>query len=251
MQPNLLILGGTSEATSLAQIIAKQGIKATISYAGRVEHIKEQALPKRIGGFGGVAGLKAYLETQHISHVIDATHPFAAQMSWHVAEACRQLNLPLLALSRPPWTQVAGDNWQHVPDIAGAVRALDQPQRRVMLAIGRMYLADFIPHQQHFYLLRLVDAPEIAPDFSDYAVEIDRGPFTIEQDIALLQKHQIDLIVSKNSGGSGAAAKLAAARELGIEIVMIARPDLPKRAECHHPDEVLNWLSHNPAMRGV
>lgn len=248
MQPNLLILGGTSEATSLAEIIAKQAIKATLSYAGRVERIAQQPLPKRVGGFGGVDGLKTYLHTNHITHVIDATHPFAAQMSEHAFAACQTLNIPLLRLTRPEWQKMPTDNWQHVADMNAAVSALAGDARRVMLAIGRMHLAQFTQHQQHFYLLRLVDKPETPPQFADYVAEISRGPFTLENDIALLQTHHIDVIVAKNAGGAGAFAKIAAARQLGIKVIMIDRPILPKTEISHEPQQVLDWLKHNPVL---
>ena len=244
MQPNLLILGGTNEATSLAKIIAKHQIKAIVSYAGRVERIAELPVPKRIGGFGGVDGLKAYIRAEQITHIIDATHPFAAQMSWNAAHACKALNIPLLALTRPAWQAQPGDRWQYVPDMDGAVRALDGAARRVMLAIGRMHLAAFTPHQQHFYLLRLVDPPEIAPAFRDYHTVISRGPFTTEDDVKLLKTHEIDVIIAKNAGGRGAVAKIDAARALGIDVIMIDRPELPERAECQTVEDVLMWL-HN------
>lgn len=247
MQPKLLILGGTSEATSLAEIIVKHKIKATLSYAGRVARIAEQALPKRVGGFGGVEGLKTYLQTHEITHVIDATHPFAAQMSWHAYDACHTLQVPLLSLTRPKWQALANDKWQHVANMDEAAEALSGTARRVMLAIGRMHLARFYAHQQHFYLLRLVDAPTNPPEFADYEAEISRGPFTVEDDIVLLQKHRIDVIVAKNAGGAGASAKIEAARALGIEVIMIDRPALPETDSCHGPEEVLGWLSQNGA----
>lgn len=245
MPHNLLILGGTTEASSLAQYIAKTDMKATISYAGRVERIRPQPIPKRIGGFGGIDGLTSYLTTQAITHVIDATHPFASQMSCNAIAACEKANVPLLALSRPAWQQQEGDNWQIVPDIASAAAALPQEPIRIMLAIGRMHLAQFYPHSQHFYLLRLVDKPETEPAFPDKIIEYSRGPFTASHDIALMETHNIDLVVAKNAGGAGAYAKIQAARERGIKVVMIDRPAIGKRTECSSLDEVVQWLGEN------
>ena len=248
MQTHLLILGGTTEATALAHHIAKTDVKAIISYAGRVERIRPQPIEKRIGGFGGVEGLARYITENQISHIIDATHPFAAQMSQNAYDACQKTQTPLAALTRPAWEQQPGDNWHHVADISGAVEALEKlsdKKRRIMLAIGRMHIDQFTGLARHFYLLRLVDAPETMPDFTDFAVEVSRGPFTFDADKKLLELHHIDLVISKNAGGKGAYAKIEAARALGLEVIMIDRPNLPSRDELHSPEDVLNWLKKN------
>lgn len=244
MTPNLLILGGTLEATALARAVAKAGITATVSFAGRVARPVRQPLPQRVGGFGGVAGLVTFLASKRITHVVDATHPFAAQMSRNAIAACAQAGVPLLALTRAPWVQREGDTWTRVPDIAGAVAALDRTATRVMLAVGRMHLADFAPNPQHFYLLRLVDPPQAALPLPRTEVLVSRGPFTQAGDEALMVAHGIELVVSKNAGGTGAYAKIAAARALGLPVIMIDRPDIPARKEVTGPDEVLDWLVH-------
>lgn len=251
MRANLLILAGTTEATAFANAAAAAGLVGTVSFAGRVERPKRQPLPQRIGGFGGVDGLVEHLRAAKITHVVDATHPFAAQMSRNAVVACREAGVPLIALTRAPWRAVDGDQWQHVPDIAGAVGALDQPARRVMLAVGRMHLAEFAPNPQHFYLLRLVDPPRIAPPFRDHHVLVSRGPFTASDDRALMEAHGIDLVVSKNAGGSGAYAKIEAARTLGLPVIMIDRPTIPARMEACSADEVMTWLAHTGADLGV
>ncbi|MEX0309468.1 MAG: cobalt-precorrin-6A reductase, partial [Tateyamaria sp.] len=203
MRANLLILAGTTEATAFANAAAEAGLTGTVSFAGRVDRPKRQPLPQRIGGVGGVDGVGDHLRAEKITHVIDATHPFAAQMSRNAVEACAQADVPLVALTRAPWIAHEGDRWTHVPDIAGAVAALDQPARRVMLAVGRMHLAEFAPNPQHFYLLRLVDPPKDPPPFPDHHVLVSRGPFTEGDDRALMQEHGIDLVLSKNAGGTG------------------------------------------------
>ncbi|QXT41096.1 cobalt-precorrin-6A reductase [Gymnodinialimonas ceratoperidinii] len=253
MTPNLLILGGTMEATALARAVAEAGIAGTVSFAGRVARPVRQPLPQRVGGFGGVAGLRAFLAEAGITHVVDATHPFAAQMSRNAIEACAEARVPLIALTRPPWVPQPGDDWQRVPDIAGAVAALDQPARRVMLAVGRMHLADFAPNPQHFYLLRLVDPPKEALPLPNAEVVVSRGPFTEADDRALMERHGIDLVVSKNAGGKGAYAKIAAARALSLPVIMIDRPAIPPRPEVATPEEVLDWLGHPASVteRGV
>ena len=251
MRANLLILGGTTEATAFANAAAERGLTGTVSFAGRVDRPRRQPLPQRIGGFGGISGLVDHLRAEGITHVIDATHPFAAQMSRNAIAACAQAGVPLIALTRAAWTAMPGDDWTHVPDIAGAVAALDQPAQRVMLAVGRMHLDDFAPNPQHFYLLRLVDPPKDPPPFPDHHVLVSRGPFTAADDAALMQEHRIDLVVSKNAGGTGAHAKIAAARTLGLPVLMIDRPAIPARPEANSVAEVMAWLDHAGVDRGV
>ncbi len=251
MEPNLLVLGGTLEATRLCRLLSEAGVTGTVSLAGRVANPAAQALPLRVGGFGGAPGLAKYLSTERITHVIDATHPFAAQMSANAVQACAAQGVPLIALTRASWQETAADRWQRVPDIAGAVAALAGAPRRVMLAVGRMHLPEFTVNPQHFYLLRLVDPPAEQPGFPDHQVIVDRGPFGLEDDTALLQEHRIDTVVSKNSGGTGAFAKIAAARALGLPVIMIDRPHIPPRPETHIEEDVLRWLSHAGTARGV
>ena len=251
MAPNLLILAGTTEATALARAVAERGITGTVSFAGRVERPLRQPLPQRVGGFGGTAGLSQYLRDNHVTHVIDATHPFAVQMSRNAVEACMKARVPLIALTRPEWQAQAGDRWQRVPDIAGAVAALDRPRAHIMLAVGRMHLAAFAPNLQHRYLLRLVDPPKHPLPFPDAEVIVDRGPFDEASDRALMEQHGIELVVSKNSGGTGAYAKIAAARALGLPVVMIDRPAPPLRTEVHEINAVFDWIAHSGTALGV
>ena len=251
MDPNLLILGGTTEATMLANALGARGIGGVFSYAGRVERPKRQPLATRIGGFGGAGGLVHYLREAKITHVVDATHPFAAQMSRNAFEACTAARIPLVALTRPVWKAEKGDNWRHVSEVAAAVTALQGPPRRVMLAIGRMHLGAFAAQPQHFYLLRLVDPPETALPLPDCHVEVSRGPFREPEDRALMLRHRIDLVVSKNAGGTAARAKIDAARRLGLSVVMIDRPELPPRHEVHGVDAILDWLDHAGTDLGV
>lgn len=221
--------------------MADQGIAGVFSYAGRTGAPVTQPLPQRIGGFGGVAGLVDYLRHAGISHIVDATHPFAAQMSRHAVEAAAQTGLPLLALERDPWRPGPGDDWQAVPDMAGALAALPTEPSRIFLAIGRQNLELFAAKPQHHYLLRLVDAPGALPLPQAWAV-ISRGPFTLEGDLDLLRRHQIRLIVAKNAGGSGARAKLEAAAKLGLRVILIDRPQVPARPRVQEVEEVLAWL---------
>ena len=216
-----------------------------LSYAGRVAVPKAQPLPVRVGGFGGVEGLAEYLRANRISHVVDATHPFAARMSANAVAACALAGVPLVALTRPAWRPVAGDRWTHVADVAAAVVALAGPARRVMLALGRMHVDAFLAQPQHHYLLRFVDPPAQPPPLPHHDLVVTRGPFIADGDRRLLKAHRIDLVVCKNAGGRGAEAKLIAARALALPVMLIDRPVLPARIEYERVADVLDWLDHD------
>jgi precorrin-6A/cobalt-precorrin-6A reductase len=238
----VLLLGGTTEAAAMARALATAGLDAVYSYAGRTEAPVPQPLPLRIGGFGGPEGLAAYLQAEGVTHLIDATHPFAAQMSRNAAEACTTTGTALIALERKPWQAGPGDRWTHVPDLDQAVAALGDAPRRVFLAIGRQTLQAFAAAPQHHYLLRLVDPPTDPLPLPRAEAVIARGPFTVAGDRALLLDHRIEVIVAKNAGGAGAEAKLNAARELGLPVVLIDRPAVPARPVARTVGEVMAWL---------
>ncbi len=250
----VLVLGGTTEASQLARALADARVDAIFSYAGRTESPMVQPLPTRVGGFGGVAGLLAWLQAQRITHVVDATHPFAAQISGNAVQACAAAGVPLLGFERPAWVAQAGDQWQCVADIEAAVAALPHTPARVFLAIGRQNLLPFARFGQHHYLLRLVDAVPKLP-LPNAQVVIARGPFTVAGDRALLQEHGITHVVAKNAGGSGVAAKLEAARALGVPVILINRPNVPERhttATVATVAEVMAWLgSHHGHHTGA
>ncbi len=248
---NILILGGTTEASALARTLADWGEDAVLSYAGRVDDPKEQPIPTRVGGFGGVDGLVAYLRDNAVTNLVDATHPFAARMSANAVAAAAVANVPMIALTRPAWVPLSEDRWTRVADIASAVAALAGPPQRVMLALGRMHLADFASQPQHHYILRLVDPPQTPPPLPQHSVIVSRGPFDVAGDTALMQQHGVQIVVAKNAGGKGASAKLAAARALGLPVLMIDRPVLPPRAEVTSLAAVLDWLDHGATERGV
>lgn len=240
---HILLLGGTTEAGLLARALADAGLRAVYSYAGRTAAPVTQPIPVKVGGFGGVAGLVAFLREQGVSHVVDATHPFAAQMRRNAVAACKEVGLPLIGFERSAWTAGPGDDWQGVPDIATAVAALPDRGMRVFLAIGRQHLAAFAAKPQHTYLLRLVDRPESRP-LPQAHVVIARGPFTTEGDLDLMRAHRITHVVAKNAGGDGARAKLDAARLLGLPVILIDRPELPQRQVAGSVAAVMDWLGH-------
>jgi precorrin-6A/cobalt-precorrin-6A reductase len=238
----ILLLGGTTEANLMAKAIADAGFAGVYSYAGRTEAPMGQPIHMRMGGFGGVEGLRTYLVDQAITHVIDATHPFAAQMSTNAVAACTATGTPLIALERAPWVAGEGDRWTHVPDIPAAVTALAGPPQRVFLAIGRQHLEPFAGQPHHHYLLRLVDPPTGPLPLPHAQVVVARGPFDVAGDTALMQSHATQVVVAKNAGGKGAVAKIAAARALGLPVLMIDRPQIPPRPVARSVKDVMAWL---------
>jgi precorrin-6A/cobalt-precorrin-6A reductase len=244
LQPlRLLILGGTGEASALAASLARrEDVAAIVSLAGRTQNPALSALPTRIGGFGGVAGLREYLQTDGIDAVIDATHPFAAQMSRHAAEACAAGGVALLRFTRPPWAPVGGDNWIEVAGIEAAVAALGEAPRRVLLTQGRMQVAAFARAPQHHYVVRAIEPPADLSTLPSHRLILARGPFVLAQEEALLREERIELLVSKNSGGAATHAKIEAARLLAVPVVMLSRPALPDVERTHSLGAVMEWI---------
>lgn len=222
--------------------MAGAGLPAVLSYAGRTDSPGQQPVPVRVGGFGGVEGLARYLREEGIARVIDATHPFAEQISRNAIAACAEAGVALIALERPPWQPQPGDRWEMVPDLAAAAGCLNRPAERIFLAIGRQHLAAFAGQPQHHYLVRLVDPPGGPLPLPDCHVEIARGPFDAAGDRELLRRHGIRRVVAKNAGGTGAEAKLVAARELGLPVIMIDRPVLPARDVARSVDEAMHRI---------
>jgi len=244
----LLILGGTTEASALARHIAgRSDFMPVLSLAGRTQNPAAQPILFRTGGFGGVAGLKAYLTETQTDAVIDATHPFAAQMSAHAAEACRDLGLPIAMFTRAPWRAVPGDRWLSAADMKAAAAALGDAPRRVFLTVGALQLAAFADAPQHHYLIRTIEPPDVAA-LPDHRLILARGPFTVEDEAALMRDAAIDALVTKNSGGKATAAKLAAARALGIEVIMVERPKSQDVPAFEKLDALMAWIEdHRPA----
>ena len=226
MTRRVLILGGTAEARALATELATQpGYAVTSSLAGRLAEPARPAGETRIGGFGGVAGLVGWLRENGTDVLVDATHPFAARISAHAAAAAGQLDVPLLAVRRPGWTAGPGDRWHRVPDAAAAAALLPELGERVFLATGRGDLPVFASSDLWF-LLRAVEPPP-PPLPARCTVLLDRGPFGVDAERALLTRYRIDVVVARDSGGSATAAKLTAARDLDRPVVLLDRPSPP------------------------
>ncbi|MDX8467482.1 cobalt-precorrin-6A reductase [Mesorhizobium sp. VK23B] len=255
MTHRILILGGTTEARQLAGKLARRAdFSVTLSLAGRTESPVAQGVPVRTGGFGGAEGLAAYLGQERIQLLIDATHPYAARISANAAEAASQTGVPILALRRPGWEPVAGDRWTLVDSVAEAAQALGAAPRRVFLAIGRQEASAFEVAPQHRYLIRSVDPIEPKLAVPDATYILSRGPFPEANERVLLETHGIDAIVSKNSGGEATYGKIAAARALGIEVIMVRRPPLPDVPSAETVDQLAEMVDHffGPvAERGV
>jgi len=223
----ILILGGTGEARELAAALTAAGVDVLSSLAGRVRRPRLPDGPVRTGGFGGAAGLTDFLRAEAITGVVDATHPFAAAISANATEAAEAAGVPLLVLRRPPWP--ADPAWESVPDIVVAAAAVrGWPGESVFLTTGRRDLGAFAADDGHRFLVRAVDPPDPGgPAPPRMTLLLDRGPYTVAGESALMREHGIGLLVTKNSGGPMTAAKLQAARDLAVRVVMVERPPLP------------------------
>ena len=246
----LLILGGTSEASALAKaLVGRDDLSPVLSLAGRTEHPVLPPIPYRIGGFGGIDGLAAYLSGEQIEAVIDATHPFAERISAHAVAACGRTKVPLACFTRAAWTPRPGDIWRLVPDLHAAATALGADGRRVLLTTGRLGLAAFKQAPQHHYLIRAIDPPAVEDRPPDHEILLARGPFAEIDEERLMRQRRVDILVTKNSGGRASAAKLDAARTLGLPVIVVERHDVAGQNEVFTSlDAVLGWIE---AHRGT
>jgi precorrin-6A/cobalt-precorrin-6A reductase len=240
----ILVLGGTTEASACARRLASdERFNATLSLAGRT---KAPELPSgiavRVGGFGGAEGLATWLTKSKTDAIVDATHPFAAQISANAHAAATKLGIPLCTVSRPPWQAESDDRWLSVATTDAAVEALGTDRRRVFLSIGRQGLAAFARAPQHAYMARLIEMPDAGIAIPDLTLVQARGPFALDDEIALLKSERIDVLVSKNAGGRATYPKIEAARRLGIPVVMIERPAKAAGHVARSADEAMHWL---------
>ncbi|MFI5845430.1 cobalt-precorrin-6A reductase [Catenuloplanes sp. NPDC051500] len=246
----ILILGGTAEARHLAaELNTLPDVTVISSLAGRTS---TPLLPHgrvRIGGFGGPSGLAAFLRAEHIGAIIDATHPFAAVISANAVDAAGRSGVPLLVLRRPGWISREGDDWRRVPTVADAAAALPRIGRRALLTTGRQTLAAFAALDDVWFLVRTVEPPA-PPVPAQMTVILDRGPFTRASERALIETHAVDVVVTKDSGSPSTAAKLDAARDLSIPVLIVDRPPMPTDAESVPtvPDAVA-WVVRHSARR--
>lgn len=245
---HVLVLGGTTEASALAARLAgRRDLHVTLSLAGRTAQPKPAPVPTRVGGFGGAEGLARWLGEHRIGAVIDATHPFAAVISRNAAAACAQAGAPLLGLRRPPWRAQAGDRWTEVSTMPEAVAALGPAPRRVFLTVGRLELPAFAAAPRHAYVVRTIEPIGDALPAPRVVAIRDRGPFDEADERALMREHGIEVVVTKNSGGAATYGKIAAARALGLPVVMVARPAKPAGPAVESVEAALAWIAaHEP-----
>ena len=257
MSERVLILGGTTEAAALAHAaVARFGdaLALTTSLAGRTERPGPIPGQVRIGGFGGPPGLAAYLDEHAVDRLVDATHPFAARISAEARAACAIAGVPRLTLLRPPWRRHRLDRWIEVDDMAAAAGIVARIGRRAWLTIGAGELASFSAVTGVRFLVRLVDPPRRPLPLRFCQVVVGRGPFALEGERHLIARHAIDVLVCKASGGSATAAKLVAAREYSLPVVMVRRPPTESGEMVQTVDDALDWLARpvaNSSSRGV
>lgn len=237
----VLVLGGSTEAFDLAEHLAGDaGIEAITAMAGVTRERRAVPGDVRIGGFGGPDGLAAWLGTERIDAVVDSTHPFARRMTANAAAAAVAAKIPIIHVLRPAWIPQEGDDWREVDDMDAAARAV--PTSPCFLTVGRTELEPFTVRRDIAFVARVIDRPEPAPDFADIAYIEARGPFVLADELDLLDRHGIRSIVTKNSGGRAAEAKLAAARQLGLPVVMMRRPAPPAGTVVPDAAAALAWI---------
>lgn len=243
----VLILGGTTEAALLATRLVELGHDVITSLAGRTASPATPPGGVRVGGFGGAEGLERYLRDHAIARLIDATHPFAARISGHAARACAAAGVPRLMLVRPMWARHTDDRWVEVPTTADAVALLPRLGQRAFLTAGIGEIAAFADAPVHC-VVRLIAAQDLP--LADYTVVTGKGPFDAEAERDLMRAHRIDVLVTKASGGAATEGKIVAARELGLPVLMIARPGLPEGERADSVDAAVAWLNSPAAGCG-
>jgi len=249
MRLRLLILGGSSEASALARRIADElNVAAVLSLAGATTNPAPAPIPRRVGGFGGAEGLAVYLAAERIDAVVDATHPFASRMSANAVAACRATGAPLVVFTRPPWAREDGDRWTEAATMEEAADALGSQPRTVLLTQGRLQLAAFAQAPQHRYIVRAIDRPTEINALPHCKLILARGPFSLADELQLMKRERIEVLVTKNSGGRATRPKIEAARALEIEVVMVRRPPAPEAETLYDLDAVMAWIaSHRRA----
>ena len=242
----LLILGGTAEAAALARAVPERfgaRLSAISALAGRTEHPGPLPGEVRIGGFGGAAGLGAYLKTEGIDFLIDATHPFADRIAHHARLAAESAAVPRLVLERPPWRRHPLDRWIEVETLADAAAAVERLGRRCFLTVGASDLAAFAHLRHVHFVVRLIDTPRAPLPLASHEIVLGRGPFALAEEVQLLRHHRIDIVVAKASGGSATEAKLIAAREAGLPVIMLRRPKPEPGPRVDSVEQAIAWLA--------
>lgn len=243
---HLLILGGTAEAVALADAVSARfgdALSVTNSLAGRTNTPRAGAGKVRVGGFGGPEGLAAWLRSASVDMLIDATHPYASEISANASTACAAEGVSRLILTRPFWAAEPGDRWLPVPDLSAAASALPDLGKRIFLSVGSQQLQVFAGLAGIHLVVRMIDQPMTKPPLADYSIILGKGPFDEAAEIDLFRRESIDAIVSRNSGGASTYAKIAAARVLGLPVVMVAPPERHYGARVEEIEGALQWIA--------
>ncbi|WP_091504592.1 cobalt-precorrin-6A reductase [Amycolatopsis sacchari] len=243
----VLVLGGTGEARALAAGLVERGVRVVSSLAGRVANPRLPVGEVRVGGFGGPDGLVRWLTENGVVAVVDATHPFAERIGASAVAGTAKAGIPLLRLQRPGWQAGPGDDWHWVDSLDEAARKITSFGERVFLTSGRQGLAAFAGCTRQWFLARCVDPPE-PPLPPKIEIILDRGPYDVPGETALMREHRIDVLVTKDSGGTMTTAKLLAARERGIPVVVVRRPARAGVRTVEDVPAALAWVS---AMLGA
>jgi precorrin-6A/cobalt-precorrin-6A reductase len=242
----VLILGGTHEAHQLAEELILQpwlpNLRLLTSLAGSTRTPRRPPGEVRVGGFGGAEGLAKFLHTEAVAACVDATHPYAAQISGHAVEAAQRTQTPLLRWERPPWEPALADRWVDVADLDSASRWISGHPHRVLLTTGLRNLEAFQACLQSWFLVRTIEPPQLDRPWPQARFLQARGPFTLDAEVSLMQQHRISLLVTKNSGGSMTQAKLEAARQLNLPVLMVQRPRIPPALTVSGRSAVVDWL---------
>lgn len=238
----ILLLAGTAEGRDLAQRLGQAGADVTASLAGAVRHPRGLPVPARIGGFGGAAGFAAYLRDHHIRAVVDATHPFAARITDRSARICAEMDVPYLRLERPAWQPEAGDHWTFIADEAEAANHVPTGAT-VFLATGRQTLERFANLTGRHLICRQIDPPDGPFPFANGEFLVGRPPFSVSDEMALFKRLKVDVLVVKNAGGTPSRSKLAAARALGLPVLMVKRPPAVAAPTVATVDQAMDWLT--------
>jgi precorrin-6A/cobalt-precorrin-6A reductase len=247
----ILLLGGTTEAREIAEVLATcTEADSLMSLAGRTTFPAKFPIPVRIGGFGGAEGLASFLRANAFDLLLNATHPYADRMWNNAIDAAKLADVPLVAFHRPAWAPAAGDKWSEVDGVAGAIAVLGRRKaRNVFLPLGHKELVKFEAVPRHRYLIRAIETfdPPLKLPRASYIKA--RPPFDKASEIELLKKHEIEVMIVKNSGGSASYAMIVAARELGIEVIVINRPFVPDIAHAKNVAEVVQAAVHALDLR--
>lgn len=242
----VLLLGGTSEASELARtLVERPDIEFVTSFAGRTTRPRAHGA-SRVGGFGGADGLARYLREHAVDLLVDATHPFAAKMRWHAADAARACAIAHLRLEREPWRARPADRWREVGSVADAL-ALLGPRDRAFVTLGRSELPAVAHVRTELTVVRTIEAPEVELSPETVVVRA-RGPFTLRDEAELLARYDVNVVVSKNSGGAATYAKIAAARQRGVEVVMVVRPPNPPVQLVREVAEAREWIDNQVTL---